>query len=72
GCHTAIAGTYVFEGLIPADLVKRVLTERKPIKGISLPGMPAGGVPGMPGFKTGPLDVYYIADTSPPRKFASF
>ena len=71
GCHTAIAGGYIFEGLIPADLVKRVLSERKMIKGVSLPGMPAGA-PGMSGFKTGPLDVYYIADTPTPAKFASF
>lgn len=71
GCHTAIAGGYVFQGLIPADLVKRVLSEGRPIKGISLPGMPAGA-PGMAGFKSGPLDVYYLSDASPPKKFASF
>ena len=71
GCHTAIAGGYVFQGLIPADLVKRVLSEHKPIKGISLPGMPSGA-PGMPGVKSGPLDVYYITNDSTPRKFASF
>ena len=71
GCHTAIAGGYVFGGLIPADMVKRVLSEHRPIKGISLPGMPTGA-PGMPGIKSGPLHVYYITDASTPRKFASF
>lgn len=71
GCHTAIAGGYVFQGLIPANLVKRVLSEHKPIKGIALPGMPSGA-PGMPGVKSGPLDVYYITNDSTPRKYASF
>ncbi|MEO7725968.1 MAG: DUF411 domain-containing protein [Burkholderiales bacterium] len=71
GCHTAIIGGYIFEGLIPAEYVKRVLNERRPIKGLSLPGMPVGA-PGMPGIKQGLLNVYYITDTPTPRVFASF
>lgn len=71
GCHVATAGGYAFGGLIPADLINRVLKEHKPIKGITLPGMPTGA-PGMPGAKSGPLDVYYISNASPPRKFSSF
>ena len=69
GCHTAVVGRYVFEGLLPADMIRRVLDEKRPIKGIALPGMPTGA-PGMPGMKSKLLDVYYISDT--PRKFASF
>lgn len=71
GCHTFTAGPYVFEGLVPVEYVKRVLSEGRPIKGLSLPGMPPGA-PGMPGFKSAPLDVYYITDAVPPRQFASF
>jgi hypothetical protein len=71
GCHTAVAGPYVFEGLLPAEHIRRVLKETRPIKGIALPGMPTG-VPGMPGRKAGPLDVYYISDSPTPGKFASF
>ncbi len=71
GCHTAISGPYVFGGLIPADMVKRVLSEHAIIKGITLPGMPVGA-PGMSGRRSGPLDVYYIANSPTPRKFASF
>lgn len=71
GCHTAIIDGYIFEGLIPVEYVKRVLNERKPIKGISLPGMPVGA-PGMPGTKKGPLHVYYISNASTPQIFASF
>lgn len=70
-CHTAVIDGYVFEGLIPAEYVERVLAERKPMKGISLPGMPVG-VPGMPGKKKETLHIYYIGEEATPRVFASF
>ena len=71
GCHTAIAGNRVFEGLIPAEYVKRVISENRPIKGLSVPGMPVGA-PGMPGTARGPIHVYYLEDTASPRVFATF
>ena len=71
GCHTAVIDRYVFEGLIPVEYIKQVLNERRPIKGLSLPGMPVG-VPGMPGTKRGLLHVYYISAESNPRVFTSF
>lgn len=71
GCHTAIAQGYVFEGLVPARYIKQVLAERKPIRGLSVPGMPVGA-PGMPGIKRGPILVYYLDGSSPSRVFASF
>ena len=70
-CHTAIIDGYIFEGLIPVEYVKRVLNEHRPVKGISLPGMPVG-VPGMPGNKRGPLNIYYISDLPSPQVFATF
>ena len=45
-CHTALVEGYVVEGHIPADDVLRLLRERPEIKGITVPGMPAGS-PGM-------------------------
>lgn len=57
GCHTMLVGDYIVEGLVPADIVKRMLAEKPAIKGIALPGMPVGA-PGMPGTKTGRLIVY--------------
>ena len=45
---------------MPAAAVDRLLDERPAIKGISVPGMPAGS-PGMFGEKEGPLTVYEIA-----------
>jgi|SRR5438093_817770 len=45
-CHTALVGTYVIEGHVPADAIKRALRERPAIAGLAVPGMPAGS-PGM-------------------------
>ena len=71
GCHTVTVNGYVFEGLIPAENLKRVLNERLPIKGLSVPGMPVGA-PGMPGEKKGPIHVYYLDSSPTPKVFASF
>jgi hypothetical protein len=61
GCHTTLVDGYAIEGHVPVDIVKRLLTEKPAIKGISLPGMPTGS-PGMDGEKTAPLTVYEITD----------
>lgn len=45
-CHTAVVGGYVVEGHVPADLVRKMLTEKPEIAGIAVPGMPVGS-PGM-------------------------
>ena len=58
GCHTILVGGYVVEGHVSADSIKHLLSERpKDIAGISMPGMPTG-VPGMPGPKEGPIEVF--------------
>jgi hypothetical protein len=59
GCHTIEVGGYVVEGHVPASIVDKLLAEKPPIKGISLPGMPEGS-PGMSGTKTAPFTVYDI------------
>lgn len=46
-CHTALVGDYVLEGHVPADVVRQLVSERPDIRGLAVPGMPAG-VPGMP------------------------
>ena len=61
GCHTTLIDGYVVEGHVPVNSVIRLLTERPDIKGISLPGMPAGS-PGMFGEKSGPFTIYEIGD----------
>jgi hypothetical protein len=45
-CHTAISGPYVFEGHVPADLIRRFMRERPKALGLAVPGMPMGS-PGM-------------------------
>ena len=46
-CHTALVGDYVLEGHVPADVIRKLLSEQPQIRGLAVPGMPAG-VPGMP------------------------
>ena len=45
-CHTAVIEGYVIEGHVPADVISRLLRERPKIRGLAVPGMPAGS-PGM-------------------------
>ena len=45
-CHTAVINGYVIEGHVPADEIKRLLTEKPDLAGIAVPGMPIG-TPGM-------------------------
>lgn len=71
GCHTAVIRDYVFEGLIPAEYIKRVVDEHRPINGLSVPGMPVGA-PGMPGTKKAPIKVYYLGPGASPQIFATF
>lgn len=59
GCHTMFIDGYVIDGHVPVGIVRRLLTERPPIKGITLPGMPTGS-PGMAGQKMAPFVVYAL------------
>ena len=59
GCHTMFIDGYVIDGHVPVDVVRRLLAERPSIKGITLPGMPAGS-PGMVGKKTVPFIIYAL------------
>jgi len=45
-CHTARIGNYVIEGHVPADAIRRLLTEQPQATGLAVPGMPASA-PGM-------------------------
>lgn len=47
-CHTALVGGYAIEGHVPAREIRRLLRERPPAIGLSVPGMPVGS-PGMDG-----------------------
>jgi hypothetical protein len=45
-CHTAEVAGYFVEGHVPAEDIKRLLTQKPDAKGLVLPGMPLGS-PGM-------------------------
>jgi hypothetical protein len=61
GCHTTVIGGYVVEVHVPIKTFDRLITERPNIRGISLPGMPAGS-PGMTGRKTGRFTIYELSN----------
>jgi len=48
GCHTMFVDGYVVDGHVPVGIIRRLLSERPAIAGITLPGMPEGS-PGMTG-----------------------
>lgn len=45
-CHTAKVGDYIIEGHVPASDIRRLLKQRPPVSGLSVPNMPIGS-PGM-------------------------
>ena len=57
GCHTLMVDGYVVDGLVPVDVVKKLLAERPAIAGITLAGMPMGA-PGMGGAKSETWTIY--------------
>ena len=59
GCHLGMVDGYAVSGHVPVKTLKRLLTERPSIKGITLPGMPMGS-PGMNGAKTEPFTIYEV------------
>ena len=69
GCHTMFVGGYVVVGHVSVDVMSKLLTERPPIVGIAIPGMPTG-VPGMGGQKTGPVPIYEVSKDKAPKVYA--
>ena len=59
GCHLIEMDGYVVIGHVPVEPIRKLLTERPNILGISIPGMPVG-LPGMEGPRSGPIAVYEI------------
>jgi len=62
-CHTALVGSYVLEGHVPAREIQRLLRERPRALGLTVPGMPVGA-PGMDAAEYGglkdPYDVLLV------------
>lgn len=68
GCHLTHVDDYVVSGHVPVEIVKRMLSERPNIKGVTLPGMPMGS-PGMGGEKSEPFTTYEIGE-GPPKIYS--
>jgi hypothetical protein len=70
-CHTAVVGTYVIEGHVPAtDLTKLLASKPAKTLGVAVPGMPAGS-PGMEmGGRADHYDVIAFAPGGATRIFA--
>jgi hypothetical protein len=62
GCHTMFVDGYVVDGHVPISAIRKLLTEKPAIAGITLPGMPDGS-PGMTGRKTAPFTIYAVNKT---------
>ncbi|MBK5188250.1 MAG: DUF411 domain-containing protein [Gemmatimonadaceae bacterium] len=69
-CHTALIGSYVIEGHVPAGDVDRMLTEQPKVAGLALPGMVMGS-PGMEGAMSKPYTVVAFQKTGSTTSFAS-
>ena len=69
-CHTGMVEGYVVEGHIPAKAIEKLLAERPKIRGLAVPGMPAGS-PGMPSPDPERYDVIAFGEAED-RVFMSF
>jgi len=71
GCHTTFIDQYVIDGHVPVNVVRKLLSERPAIAGITLPGMPTGS-PGMVGEKNQPFVIYAVTkDGKEPTVYAT-
>ena len=69
-CHTAVIGRYVVEGHVPADLIRRFVTEKSSWAGLAVPGMPNGS-PGMEDGRTDPYTVVAFDRSGKTRAYAT-
>jgi hypothetical protein len=71
GCHTTFIDGYVIDGHVPVNIVRKLLSEKPAIAGITLPGMPMGS-PGMVGTKTEKFVIYTVTkDGKAPSVYAT-
>jgi len=69
-CHTALVGSYVIEGHVPASDVDRLLAQQPKVAGLPVPGMVMGS-PGMEGGMSKPYTVVAFQKTGATTTFAS-
>ena len=69
-CHTALVDGYIVEGHVPADVIRKVTSERPTIAGVAVPGMPNGS-PGMEGSISDRYDVISFSRTGETDVYAT-
>jgi len=71
-CHTALLGSYVIEGHVPARELRRLLREKPKAVGLAVLGMPAGS-PGMEmGDRRDAYDVLLVLADGSARVYQSY
>lgn len=70
-CHTAVVNGYIVEGHVPANAIKKLISEKPSIKGIAVPGMPMGS-PGMEGGYSEAYDVIAFGSDGDEKVFMKF
>lgn len=70
-CHTAVVNGYIVEGHVPANAIKKLISEKPSIKGIAVPGMPMGS-PGMEGSYSEAYDVIAFGNDRNEKVFMKF
>jgi hypothetical protein len=68
-CHTAVVGSYLVEGHVPADVIQKLLKEKPKLAGIAVPGMPIGS-PGMEGPNPRPYSIVAFTADGATSEFA--
>jgi hypothetical protein len=69
-CHTAEVAGYIIEGHVPAQSIRKLLSERPKARGLAVPGMPSGS-PGMTGdFEE--YDVILFDNSNERRSYGKF
>lgn len=71
-CHTGLIDGYVIEGHVPADDIRRLLSEKPDAVGLAVPGMPLGS-PGMDQSRwREAYDVFLINNDGSTEVFSSY
>jgi hypothetical protein len=72
GCHTAIVGSYVIEGHVPAADIRQLLASKPAALGLSVPGMVVGS-PGMEmGSRKEPYQVLLVQRSGQSSVFSAY
>ncbi|MEI9814870.1 MAG: DUF411 domain-containing protein [Acidobacteriota bacterium] len=70
-CHTAVVNGYTVEGHVPAREIKKLLSEKPKVRGLTVPGMPIGS-PGMEGGKRQSFAVLTFTDAGQTSVYANY